>query len=80
MRKYVVAVLAAAALALAIPSMAVAQGHSGSPPAWGPGGVPAGHGVNPSGGAWGQAVSGFAPGAMGCHASANTPPRCQNGF
>jgi hypothetical protein len=76
MRKYVVAVLAAAALALAIPSMAMGQGHSGSPPAFGQGGVPGFHGLEP-----GQFnASGFAPGAMGCHASLNTPPRCQNGF
>jgi hypothetical protein len=77
MRKCLVVVIATVALALGVPSMATAQGNAGSPPAWGQGGVPAGHGVDPAGGAWGEAVSGLAPGGfMGCHASGMTPPRC----
>lgn len=58
---------ALAITALAVPSVATAKAPAGG---WGQGGAPAGHGVDPSGGAWGAAVSGLAPGgAIGYHAS-----------
>ncbi len=72
MRKYIAAALVVTALA--IPSVASAKAPEGG---WGLGGAPAGHGVDPSGGAFGAAVSGLASGgAFGCHASGNTPDRC----
>jgi hypothetical protein len=43
MRKYLAAVLASAAFALGVPSMATAQGQE--PRAFGPGGAPGAHGV-----------------------------------
>lgn len=73
MRKYIAAALAVTALA--IPSVASAKAPEGG---WGPGGTPAGHGItDPSGGAFGAAVSGLAPGgAIGCHASGGQAATC----
>ena len=66
--------VAAAIAALAVPSAALAKAPSGG---WGPGGTPAAHGVDPSGGAWGAAVSSLAPGGgIGCHASGGTAATC----
>jgi hypothetical protein len=65
---------AAAIAALAVPSAAVAKAPAGG---WGTGGVPAGHGVDPSGGAYGAAVSGLAPGGgLACHTSGGTAATC----
>jgi len=65
MKKTIGAALAIAALA--VPSAAVAKAPAGG---WGQGGAPAGHGVNPAGGAYGAAVSSIAPGGtVGYHAS-----------
>ena len=65
---------ALAITALAVPSAAVAKAPEGG---WGQGGVPAGHSVDPSGGAYGAAVSGLAPGgAIGCHASGGQAATC----
>lgn len=65
---------AAAITALAVPAGAVAKAPAGG---WGQGGAPAGHGVDPAGGAWGAAVSSIAPGgAVGCHASGGQAATC----
>jgi hypothetical protein len=73
MRKYVAA--AFAVTVFAIPAVASAKAPEGG---WGQGGAPAGHGItDPSGGAFGSAVSGIAPGgAVGCHASGGTAATC----
>ena len=64
---------AAAIAALAVPSAAVAKAPEGG---WGQyGGVWRGHEATPgtlAAGGYGQAVSGFEPGAMGSHASGGT--------
>lgn len=65
---------ALAITALAVPSVATAKAPDGG---WGRGGSPAGHGVDPSGGAWGAAVSSLAPGGgIGCHASGGQAATC----
>ena len=72
MKRIVCAALAIGALA--VPAMAGAKAPAGG---WGEGGAPAGHGVDPSGGAYGAAVSGLAPGGgIGCHASGGTAATC----
>ena len=72
MKKTLCAGLAIAALA--VPSVATAKAPDGG---WGQGGAPAGHGVDPAGGAWGAAVSSLAPGgAIGCHASGGQAATC----
>lgn len=72
MRKYLAAALTVTALAT--PAVASAKAPEGG---WGQGGTPAAHGVDPSGGAWGAAVSSIAPGgAIGCHASGGTAATC----
>jgi hypothetical protein len=73
MRRYVAAAFAVAFLA--VPAAAGAAAPAGG---WGAGGAPAGHGItDPSGGAFGHAVSALAPGgAIGCHASGGAAATC----
>jgi hypothetical protein len=71
MKKLIVSLFAVAALA--VPAAAGAAPPPGG--GWGPGGVPAAHGVAP--GEWGPLVSSVAPGGfIGCHASGGKAATC----
>lgn len=73
-KRFIAGIVAAGALAVALPMSAGAKAPEGG---WGQGGAPAGHPESPSGAEWGALVSSTAPGGgVGCHSSGETAATC----